>query len=463
MIKILLLLISKLSIDHDNDEEDEGQKSTSDSDNDDKKVINVCDSIQIKELNLTINKGEFIWVIGGVGSGKSSLVSALLGDMIYMDDEMIDEYKDKKMNDAWRHEIVEKSKMHKSIVKLGGSVSLVQQIPWIQNKTIRDNILFGLPLDEDRYNRTIELWELGSDLEILPGGDLTEIGEKGINLSGGQKARISLARAVYSNTDIILMDDPISALDSNVKKKIFNNLFLKELKNKTRILVTHAVEFIQKVDRIIIMEKGKLKYFGTYEELQNSDEIKHIINTLSQISIHNPNNSDESNHKASEEVKQEENNQVKKSFISNNQSKIVSDENDERIEVDWSLYYKFFFANYTWVFYLILIPLAFISAFLMVENNIVLGKWINVGNEQENFWKYFILILILSLGSGILTSFVSFGISISAIRIAKLLHENMIKKTVNAPINLYFDKTPSGRILNRFSNDIGKIDSGIDA
>lgn len=142
-----------------------------------------------------------------------------------MDRETINEYKDKQMDDSIRHEIVEKSKKHSSIIKLGGSVSLVQQIPWIQNKTIRDNILFGLPMDEDRYNKTIELCELGSDLEILPGGDLTEIGEKGINLSGGQKARVSLARAVYSNTDILLMDDPISALDSNVKKSIFENLF----------------------------------------------------------------------------------------------------------------------------------------------------------------------------------------------------------------------------------------------
>ena len=224
---------------------DDGHASTSDSDTEEKKVFKVNDSIQIKDLNLSINKGEFIWVIGGVGSGKSSLISAILGDMIYMDEETIREYKDKEMDDAARHEIVERSKKYSSIVKLGGTVSLVQQIPWIQNKTIRENVLFGQPMDEDRYNKTIELWELGSDLEILPGGDLTEIGEKGINLSGGQKARVSLARAVYSNTDIILMDDPVSALDSNVKKSIFENLFLSELKDKTRILVTHAVEFFR--------------------------------------------------------------------------------------------------------------------------------------------------------------------------------------------------------------------------
>lgn len=100
--------------------------------------------------------------------------------------------------------------------------------------------------------------ELTRDLEILPNGDLTEIGEKGINLSGGQKARISIARAVYADRDTILMDDPISALDANVRKKIFMNLILGYLKNKTRILVTHAIDFIHLADRIIIMDKGRI-------------------------------------------------------------------------------------------------------------------------------------------------------------------------------------------------------------
>lgn len=100
-------------------------------------------------------------------------------------------------------------------------MSYSQQIPWIQNKSIRENILFGLPYDDAKYKNTIKICELTRDLEILPNLDETEIGEKGINLSGGQKARISLARAVYADHDLVLLDDPISALDANVKKKIF--------------------------------------------------------------------------------------------------------------------------------------------------------------------------------------------------------------------------------------------------
>ena len=110
--------------------------------------------------------------------------------------------------------------------------------------TIRDNILYGQPLDKIRYVDTIRMCELERDLEILPAGDLTEIGEKGINLSGGQKARVSLARAVYANTDIYLMDDPISAVDANVRVKLMTNVIQGCLKNKTRILVTHAIDFL---------------------------------------------------------------------------------------------------------------------------------------------------------------------------------------------------------------------------
>jgi ABC-type multidrug transport system fused ATPase/permease subunit len=175
--------------------------------------------------------------------------------------------------------------MHKEVVKLGGTISFVQQTPWIQNMTIRDNILFGLPLDEQRYNKTIQICQLESDLGILKGGDLTEIGEKGINLSGGQKARISLARAVYADKDIVLMDDPISALDSNVKHKVFEEVFCGELRYKTRILVTHAVDFLHKADRIIIMEDGIVKYNGTFNELQYSEEIKHVIETIAKTAI----------------------------------------------------------------------------------------------------------------------------------------------------------------------------------
>ena len=122
--------------------------------------------------------------------------------------------------------------------------------------TIRDIILFGSPLDQEHYIATIKACQLATDFNEFKAGDLTEIGDKGINLSGGQKARICLARAVYAKRDVMLMDDPISALDANVRKLIFHQVFKQLCGEKTRVLVTHAVDFLNLADQIIIMRDG---------------------------------------------------------------------------------------------------------------------------------------------------------------------------------------------------------------
>ena len=138
-------------------------------------------------------------------------------------------------------------------------------------------MLFGSQFDAKRYETTIKACQLMRDLEILPAGDATEIGEKGINLSGGQKARISLARAVYSNKDIVLMDDPISALDANVKKRIFKEVFQGMLKDKTRVLVTHAIDFLHLSDRICVIKDGTIQAIGSYSELQGNPHLQEVI------------------------------------------------------------------------------------------------------------------------------------------------------------------------------------------
>lgn len=153
----------------------------------------------------------------------------------------------------------------------------MQQSPWIQNMTIRDNILFGSPYSKDRYQETLRICELERDLSLMPGGDLTEIGESGLNLSGGQKARLSIARAVYSDKDILLFDDPLSALDANVRKRIFQAVFLEKLKGKTVILTTHAVDLLPSADRILILEKGSIVQEGTYEALKDSQYLNQVL------------------------------------------------------------------------------------------------------------------------------------------------------------------------------------------
>lgn len=154
---------------------------------------------------------------------------------------------------------------------LAGKVAYVAQQTWIQNATLKDNILFNKPFDNGKYKRIIDACALKSDLEILPGGDQTEIGEKGINLSGGQKQRISIARACYSDADVFLLDDPLSAVDSHVGKHIFDRVVGNQgiLKGKTRVLVTHGISFLPHVDQIIVVDDGEIREQGTYQELLN--------------------------------------------------------------------------------------------------------------------------------------------------------------------------------------------------
>ncbi|XP_039402379.1 canalicular multispecific organic anion transporter 1 isoform X3 [Mauremys reevesii] len=195
----------------------------------------------IREVTLDIKPGHLVAVVGAVGSGKSSLVSAVLGEM-------------------------ENLKGH---INIQGSVAYVPQQAWIQNATLKDNILFGSELDEARYQRVVEACALLPDLKLLPGGDLTEIGEKGINLSGGQKQRVSLARAVYSDADIYLLDDPLSAVDAHVGKQLFEQVLGPDglLQGKTRILVTHSVSFLPRTDEIVVLVAGAVSEQGSYSTL----------------------------------------------------------------------------------------------------------------------------------------------------------------------------------------------------
>jgi ATP-binding cassette, subfamily C (CFTR/MRP), member 1 len=196
----------------------------------------------LKNINVQIKKQSLTAVVGKVGSGKSSLVAALLGEM------------EKLMG----------------TVNTDGRLAYVPQQAWIQNATLQDNVTFGQKFDKARYDKVILACALKPDIEMLPGGDQTEIGEKGINLSGGQKQRVALARAVYSNADIYLLDDPLSAVDSHVGKHIFDNVIGPNgmLAGKTRFLVTHGVSFLPFMDEILVVLDGEISESGSYKYVE---------------------------------------------------------------------------------------------------------------------------------------------------------------------------------------------------
>lgn len=197
----------------------------------------------LKDINIAVPKNTLCAIVGPVGSGKSSVIQAFLGEMDKIS----------------------------GTVNTVGSIAYVPQQAWIQNATLRENILFGSKYERKRYNRVIDACALRADIEILSAGDETEIGEKGINLSGGQKQRISLARAVYSEADLYLLDDPLSAVDAHVGKHIFEEVIGPNglLAKKTRVLVTHGITFLPQTHNIYVMKDGRISESGSYHDLLN--------------------------------------------------------------------------------------------------------------------------------------------------------------------------------------------------
>ncbi|GFR41153.1 hypothetical protein Agub_g1817 [Astrephomene gubernaculifera] len=193
----------------------------------------------LRGINLEVRRGSLVMIVGQVGSGKSSLLAAVLGEL----------------------------HRRTGSVRVVGSVAYTAQDPWIQNSTLRNNVLMGGEMDTEAYAATLQACALVADLELLPGGDLSEIGEKGINLSGGQKHRVALARATYAAADVYLLDDPLSAVDAHVGRHLFESCICGLLEDKTRLLVTHQLQYLAAADLVVVVEGGRLQHVGSYSEL----------------------------------------------------------------------------------------------------------------------------------------------------------------------------------------------------
>ena len=193
----------------------------------------------LKDINFNACSGDMLAITGEVGSGKSSLLTAIIGEL----------------------------PLYEGTISYHGKVAYVSQIPWVFSGTVRDNILFGLPYNEEKFKFVVHICGLTRDLTELANGDLTEIGQRGATLSGGQKVRVALARAVYSDADIYLFDDPLSAVDAKVRKELFESCIPDYLSGRIRLLVTHQLQYLKDVDRIAVMKNGSIIRQGGYEEL----------------------------------------------------------------------------------------------------------------------------------------------------------------------------------------------------
>nr|CAD7403346.1 unnamed protein product [Timema cristinae] len=194
----------------------------------------------LQNIDIQVEAGQLISVIGSVGSGKTSLLQVLLGEL----------------------------PLSKGTCFLKGKLSYACQDSWVFGSTIRQNIVFGSPFDQKRYDEVVAVCALLPDIEQFPQRDMTYIGERGITLSGGQKARINLARAIYKEADVYILDDPLSTVDTHVSKQLFEDCISSYLANKTRILVTHQLQYIKSSHNIILLKNGFIEMQGTFEYFQ---------------------------------------------------------------------------------------------------------------------------------------------------------------------------------------------------
>ncbi|CAN7974767.1 unnamed protein product, partial [Ixodes persulcatus] len=380
----------------------------------------------LRNINLTVQTGQLIAVVGPVGSGKSSLLSAVLGHL----------------------------QIFSGSVDRVESVAYAPQWPWIQNKTIRENVLFTSTYDAELYDMVLKACCLEREIEILPAGDMTKIGEKGINLSGGQKQRVSLARAAYQRKELYLFDDPLSAVDAHVGASIFKNLIGPQgmLKEATRILVTHNLSVLPEVDYIVVMQEGAVVETGTFEDLKQERSVLSML--LKNVSkVHNKFSVDDGTAVHTSYDSYNEKGQLRLHFL--------DDETMEEGSISLHVYGNFIRHAGPLLLLVILCYAAYNAVGVFV--GIWLSEWTNdllfsVGIQDLSLRTYRIKVYVILV---ILQAIVNFY-AIALLRKVALcastnLHQLMLDGVTRTSLS-FLDVTPSGRLLNRFSKDVDQLD-----
>uniref|UniRef100_A0ABI7WFU9 Multidrug resistance-associated protein 1-like n=1 Tax=Felis catus TaxID=9685 RepID=A0ABI7WFU9_FELCA len=391
----------------------------------------------LKNLNIKIPEGALVAVIGQVGSGKSSVLSAMLGEM-------------EKLT---------------GVVQRKGSVAYVAQQAWIQNCILQENILFGSTMQKQFYEQVLEACALLPDLEQLPNGDQTEIGERGVNISGGQKHRVSLARAVYSRADIYLLDDPFSAVDVHIGKQLFEKVIGSSgiLKNKTRVLVTHNLTLLPQMDLIVVMESGRVAQMGTYQELlSKTRNLTHLLQAFSE---------------------QEKAHALKRVSVINSRTILkdqILEQNDrpsldqgkqfsmkkEKIPiggVKFSTILKYLQAfGWLWVW---LSVASYVGQNLVgIGQNLWLSAWAKEAKHMNEFteWKQIRsnklnIYGLLGLMQGFFVCSGAYILTRGSLAASRTLYAQLLDNVLHLPLQ-FFETSPIGQIINRFTKDMFIID-----
>ncbi|KAJ2608243.1 hypothetical protein H4S08_004522 [Coemansia sp. RSA 1365] len=373
----------------------------------------LTDTFELRNINMQCKRSEVVAVIGRVGSGKSSLLSAILGDMIKCSGN----------------------------VTVRGSIAYVAQQPWILNATFRDNILFGSDFNHNFYDQVIEACALRHDIDSLPAKDMTEIGERGITLSGGQKMRVSLARAIYARADVYILDDPLAAVDAHISKHLFTHVLGPHgiLRERARILVTNAVQYLDNVDNVFMLRNGRIIEQGSPNQamVRQEDIFKFIhqhVNSQSSTensSIKSNTESSGNNLDTNRYQTTPENQPLGRTTTRRVRRKLTERGGHKTQDAPTSQ------ASDT--------------------NRIMTTEHRRKGRVE---WKTYDAYIKASGASNVLIIIVAFLIAVAGEVSSTVVHQNMLTGVLRSPMS-FFNTTPTGRILNRFSADMQKCDEAL--
>ncbi|XP_065808672.1 ATP-binding cassette sub-family C member 12-like [Labrus bergylta] len=407
----------------------------------------------LRNVSFTLQKGRLLGVCGNVGSGKTSLICSLLEQM----------------------------HLQQGSVSVDGSIAYLSRQAWIFYGTVQDNILMGEPLDRSRYNRVISSCSLEADLRILPHGDQTMLGEQGVNLSEGQKQRISLARAVYSNRDVYLLDDPLSSFDAHVGKQIFEECIIKQLKGKSILLVTHQLQYMELCDEVLVLKDGTVLEAGGHLDLMRAEGhyaeliTKHLREQplreekkKKKVELNEPINGGINNpafHMSDE-------NTGTPSTFCTSADQLMDPENSRNSLVTWRTFQEYCRAagGYCVSLFILLI-------FILLMTNTAmcywwLSFWLRHGHGSANvssaergnlslnpdlsfYQLWFGVMIAVLLTVCMIKCFCYIKVTLHA---STSLHNSLLEKVISSPMS-FFDTTPTSRILSCFSRCQDEIDS----
>jgi len=380
----------------------------------------------IKDISVTFRRNSLNMVIGRTGSGKSALLLSLSGNLIRNSGDLFGD---------------------------GSATAFSDQVAWIQHKTLRENILFGKAFNERWYNKVISACALLPDIKILPAGDQTELGEQGVNLSGGQKARIALARAVYSQADVFLLDDVLAAVDAEVAEHIMNNCILGLLKGKCVILATNNLNYLSHADQILCLQEGSMVFRGKLVELQQtkldlseftkghmSNEVEEaIVEDIAQVPLAKKQSSD-----------------VKQNQKKIKDGRLVDEEKREEGRVKSKVYAHYIRAAGGWLTFFAITVTYIAYNCADTGSSLFISFWTDNIDAHSTGWYLGIYVAISMAVLPIMILQYSIRIY-GSLKSAAFFHESMLTRLLHAPTS-FFDVTPRGRIINRFSKDIYAVD-----